>query len=132
MIPSSGVYRIPRADAASRNADAVRFARTEYGSSSLSWMLRSRPASPGLWTRVAAGLTAALRGLGAPSARASADPAPLRTGVAAVHFAGEPVHVHAELTRPHAHPHWGVTPAGTLLLPVMEADEKPEACECQP
>ncbi len=132
MIPSSGVYRIPRADAAYRNADAVRYARSEYGTSSLSWMLRGRPVTPGLWTRVAAGLTAAFRGFGAPSARASADPAPLRTGVAAVHFAGEPVHSHAELTRPHAHPQWGATPAGTLLLPVLKADEKPEACECQP
>ncbi len=132
MIPSSGVYRIPRADAASRNAEAVRYARLEYGTSSFAWMLRGRPASPGLWTRVSAGLTAAFGGLGARAARASADPAPLRTGIAAVHLTGEPVHSHGELTRPHAHAHWDVTPAGTLILPVLEADKKPEACECQP
>lgn len=132
MIPSSGVYRIPRADAASRNADAVRYARFEYGTSSLSWMLRARPQTPGLLARVGGGLVAAFERFRARPTRRPATQVPLRSGAAAVHFAGDPVHAHAAHHRPHPHTAWEAHATSSLLLPMAERDETPEACECQP
>ncbi len=132
MMPASDLYRIPRADAVSRNSEAARYARMEYQSASLSWMLQARPRRPGLATRIATGIRAALGSRHAPTARSPAQPAPLRSGVAAVHFTGEPAHPHPRMNRPHPPRTWEPTSAETLLLPVLEADPKSELCDCHP
>jgi hypothetical protein len=130
MIAPSGVYRIPRADASSRDSKAARYARLEYGSGSLTWMTFTAPASPGLWARLTLRL-ASIFGRARPS-YSSARPAPLRTGVAAVRFAGDLPQSHPAVGRPESHLLWEGASPHVLVLPVLEADEKAESCECQP
>lgn len=131
MIPSSGLYRIPRGDAGPRSAEAVRFARSEYGTPSLTWMLNARPTAPGLLSRFAASLSAVFGGRGARPAH-GAHASASGTGIAAVHFAGEPAHVHAAPSPTHPYPLWDVRPTGGLLLPSLGADEASDVCDRQP
>lgn len=130
MIAPSGVYRIPRSDASSRDSEVARYARLEYGSGSVSWMTSTAPASPGLWTRLTVRL-ASIFGRARPS-HSSVRSAPLRTGVAAVRFAGDLPHGHPAVGRPESHPPWEGASAPGLVLPILEADERAESCECQP
>ncbi len=132
MMPATASYRIPRAEPASRNAEAERFVRFEYPSTSLAWMLHTRRQSPGLGTRLAAGILAAFGSLRGRAARTSARTAVVQMGVAAVHFTGEPEHAHPRVGRQHPHPSWDPRPADTLLQPALAADPKPELCDCHP
>ncbi len=132
MMPASASYRIPRAEPASRNVEAERFVRSEYPSTSLAWMLRARPQTPGLGTRLAAGILAAFGSVRGREARTPAQAGPLRTGVAAVHFIGEPDHAHPRMSRPHPHSSWDAHAAGSFHPPALAADLKHEPCECHP
>ena len=54
MMGHSGLQRFPRADPVRGGESALRFARLEYGSSTVAWMI-PRPAAPsGMFGRIAA------------------------------------------------------------------------------
>lgn len=131
MIAPSGTYRVPRADTPSRNSEALRYARLEFGAPSLGWMQSAAPASPGLWTRLAAGLASVFgRYHGRPSPSLGPLP-PIRTGIEAVHFAGDRPHGHASGSRPQVPASWDPRPSGPIVLPVPGPDERIEPCECR-
>ena len=91
MIGPSDLYRIPRWTPGRRSEDVRRYAKLELGAESVGSRVevQHQPRLLGLRVWVASHVRFARPAVSA------AQPEPLRTGVAAVHFEGEAHHVHS-------------------------------------
>ncbi len=125
MMGPSDLYRVPRCASPSQTEATLRYARLEHDAESLAWAV---PAASSVAPRF--GIRAWFASLLRLPRASVAQPVPLRSGLAAVHFGGEAslqAPIQAETDHPCA------TVATSALLVTVQSRETcaDDVCTCE-
>lgn len=131
MIGPSDLYRVPLCVTATQREDLLRYARLEHRATDLSWSMPTSRPSTARWTGIRLWLSSRFGAL--RTSAPAAQPAALRSGLAAVHFGGETSErvrePRLDLETPRAS---GVLVASSLILTTQPSpSDRDEPCTCE-